>query len=161
MVRSLSIVLLLYQPEVKNICENLVVGYVFWSPEKGELLFYHLFMALSPIHCSVFISFCCHTVCHDWARCQVTGNSVIWQVNWLWLSNYVYLNFFGCGSFACYLFLAGCFLGVLFDPWVGGNMFLQNITELLAYYTTSSQKAVFFIVTTMRISSPVWISFVC
>jgi hypothetical protein len=37
------------------------------------------------------------------------------------------------------LLLAGCFYGILFDPGVGGSMFLRNITELLADYTAKVQ----------------------
>jgi hypothetical protein len=42
--------------------------------------------------------------------------------------------------FACQLLLAGCFLGLLFKPEVGGNIFFRNIRELLPNLTVSHPK---------------------
>jgi hypothetical protein len=57
------------------------------------------------------------------------------------------------GSKVLCLFLAGCLLGLLFDPEDGWSTFLKHFSKLLQVYSIGSQKKVLFIVTAGRISN--------
>jgi hypothetical protein len=59
---------------------------------------------------------------------------------------------------ACYVFLAGFLLGLLFDPEDGGDIFLRNVGWLsMDKHGVMSHKWKLFMISTVRTSDPDWI----